>query len=871
MKSYLIFLFVILSAFSSHASYKILESDHFQVYYHDGFAFEAYQALISLETFRTNAERLTGFKTQKKIPIIIEDSGLFVNGMADPINEKTYLYAHQPRANFGMLQNWWVDVSFHEYIHILHMTGAIGFPYYFRKIFGAIYSPNLISPPWVFEGITVYSESRLSPYSGRLNDGYYHALLLARAKEKKFPSLPTASYSPVEVPTDAIYAYGGEFHRYLESKYGKEKIPAFYRKTGSDYDSAWNILFPFMGFDSDMSYVFGKRTPSIWKDWEKDMEQKAESAQWDGIRLTKDSWIKEDLVSDDRSLYYRQRTVLKTGPFTTKTMNSIMRLDPETGEKTVLLRLMTASMLDMKVKNGKLYYSTMEIRSGFKNKTMGNLGAIATLHTLDLKTGKKKRLLSGELTGYGIFDDGKILYSKSTKGSLGAEVFLFNPETGNQEKLYSVPFYPESFFIEKETVIVNAKYEGKNYSIYSMNMETGELTPVIDTPWHEYANNLKNGRIYYTANFNSTYSCYLHNLQTGQDSRLTQSFYGTTPNEMKGEVYYLGLHSYGHEIYKATSSIMQVTLPDEKEIPLKSPGFQIDIKARNSCTPNLISLWPKYIIPAIEFFDDDSMLLGISIAGGDNLDRFMYQASYFPEYQATTISGQFLFPRNINLMVDYSTLWPPAQTGAYLDIPFWTRTGSGLTSVSASAGGYHYDIINLFEVSLSAQCKFSFPLTKIILGFDKGNLILDHRNYPKITYLTLQYEQLLGKTILNSKILGGIYEDWILYHTYNDTFFLESDSKGDLIFASLSLKRKLISINWGSWNPNILYLEDLFISLFGDTSGTSAKIEEWKLGGRLELEHKLSFALQLKHEISYFYTGSGGWKYSYTLNNSIMF
>lgn len=874
----IISVFVFISAIgisSLHAGWSVLESDRFSVYHKKGAEFQARQALKSLEGYRTNAENLTGFQIRKRVPIIIEDTGIIVNGMTDPVHEQIFLYSYQPRADFGMIQNWWVDVGIHEYVHMLHMTGTTGFPYYFRKVFGTVYSPNLISPPWAVEGITVYSESRLSPYSGRLNDGYYRALLVARAKEKKFPSLATATYAPMEIPLDAIYAYGGEFHRYLSEKYSPYHLPQLYRTTGEGYGNMfWNIFFPFWGVDSDMSAIYGMRTSAIWKEWKRSMTKYAKDKNWDGKRLTKDLWYKEHLVADGRYLFYRQTELVKTSPFKASSKVSIVRYDTKTGKRSIVLRLMSGSSLDMKIKDGILYYSGVQWREGFKNISYGGRGQVARLYAYDLRTKEKSKLLRGELTAYGILDNGNILYAAARKDSLGADIHLLDRTTKQSKLLYSVDYYPESFFADQGKVIVNAKFEGKNYSIYEMNLENGALTSLVDTPWLEYANAFKNGVIHFTANYSNTYSGYSYSIQSAKVLRLTHSFYGVNPVETKGQTYYIGLHSTGQELYQARSSVSEVSLTEEVEVPMIKDVSEAGWKKRNAFLPSLFSLWPKYVFPGV-VTDGVNLFFGLGIAGKNVLDIVSYQGVYYPTVGPNGLgeaSVGISLPLGTRLQMDYSSLTFPNVYSGALQIPLWNRVGPGLTSVLFSAGGYYYDQIKLAEISVVAKAQFSFPLNNFILQYRRGDLLREDTLYPLGNFGSLKFEQLLGKFQFSSEVLYGEYSEWEIEIDEGFDATVNRIETSELLAASVSLRRLIVGINWGWWNPNLLYLEGLFGSIYADAEGTTSGMKDIRTGIKFELEHKLLLVGELNHSFKVYYDSAmGKLDYRYSLENNLDF
>ena len=172
-----------------------------------------------------------------------------------------------------------------------------------------IFSPNVWVPGWVLEGITVYSESRLFNYQGRLNDGKYDAYIGARVAENRFPSILDATFNPHEFNLEGIYTYGGVFFNYLAQTYGEEKLTEFFTVHGSSWAS----------LDKNTQTVFGKTFPQLWADWQAYEMGRFKDYFIDGQRVTTDGWyISNPLITagdqGEPQLFYQRYDVTKTGP-----------------------------------------------------------------------------------------------------------------------------------------------------------------------------------------------------------------------------------------------------------------------------------------------------------------------------------------------------------------------------------------------------------------------------------------------------------------------------------------------------------------------------------------------------------------------------
>ena len=74
-----------------NSKWEMLETDNFIVYYPNGYELEANQALQNLEYYRNGVIKLTGNKIDK-IPIIIEDYGMYSNAYADAWKNKIHIF-----------------------------------------------------------------------------------------------------------------------------------------------------------------------------------------------------------------------------------------------------------------------------------------------------------------------------------------------------------------------------------------------------------------------------------------------------------------------------------------------------------------------------------------------------------------------------------------------------------------------------------------------------------------------------------------------------------------------------------------------------------------------------------------------------------
>ncbi|MEK9149719.1 MAG: hypothetical protein AAB267_06705, partial [Candidatus Desantisbacteria bacterium] len=472
-------LVVSLLFFSSQAmaGWDILKTSHFTCFYPEGYKWEAEQALNNLEHYQQDVVNLTGNKRIGNLPVVIEDTGMLTNGFADPIfkNIHIFTYPSDSLTPLGITENWYRQASVHEYTHIAHLTRSEGVPMLLTTINGSIYQPNLYSPGWLIEGITVFAESQLSPYEGRLNDGGFDALIKANVKENKPPSLLKATYSPFEFPAESgQYVYGGEFFKYLSDKYGKGKFSQFFEST-SGAGVGYSILsligscvFPYFGIDRAARKIYGKSFPKLFSEWRDSID--ATSWKIDGEQITEHGWIVRHPVLSGDKLYYIRSYPKKTGPLESFEFNEIVERELTAETERVVVSATSEFMGNIKIADDKLYYSASEMKKGYNNSALNGFGVFSILHQKDLSTKKDTVLFDDQIRGFDLSPEGKIIYAKDREHAFGSEIWTWSAEEG-KKKLSSLDILVSEILCLKDGgLAVAARHDWENWNVCLLDL-----------------------------------------------------------------------------------------------------------------------------------------------------------------------------------------------------------------------------------------------------------------------------------------------------------------------------------------------------------------------------------------------------------------
>ena len=828
--------------------WKDLKTDHFMVFYKPGYGFQAHRALRSLEYYRAQVAELTGNDQPLLTAVVIQDYGDFTNGFTYPLNRTLQLSTEAPSPSSGLpMENWWTFLTLHEYTHLLHLNRVSGFPALLVDLFGTGFSPNSGFPSWVDEGFAVYSESRVSPYSGRLNDGLLDAYIGVCAQTGRFPSLNKATFAPLEFPNDVMYKTGGGFHRYLADTYGEKQFSVFYGEYGGNLFSYASPLFPFLSLDPAASKAFnGKGIPKLWKDWEASEKAKADDFLPDGEQLTRRGWGLDGLFASEGHLYYQRAFPVKTGTYSQFDFNQILVRDLALGKERELVSSTAPFTASLRVHNGKLYYATAQVKEGFANSE--SFGYLSLLHERDLRSGQDRILLEAQIQGFDILPDGRILYSAGRKGNFGSDLYFYDPETKSKRILCRPELQVGEIAADSAGVVVTAQKEWGSYNLYKLHLEDGTFEALAPSPFTERNPQWAGGKILFNANFGRKYSVYTYDFTSGHVSRLTGKGYAAWPAyDPKGkDVYFAAMNPDGMDLYRQPYEPRDYSVPEAEPSLPPADGLEEAKIQKGDYLDNLGWLVPRSLHSPVGWFNEYHSWLGLGLIGTDALRELSYLA--LPVYNFRTdrpeinftLTNRFFAPWVSSLSyrgIDENDL--VVQT----DYPLLENLSPGMSQLLLGAVLEKTDDFSrtIWEPYLSAG--FSYPATRaslfIAAPLERRSLQSD-RDRTSV-YLFSSLVQYLPKSQLQ---LGGLFlEDPQNLDTVFPTIRGYSDAlaghNGAAFSADYSIP--LIFIRDGLWNPGV-YFQDLVLDVFSDQAFDDRGGTQWSYGAELHLETKLTSA-----------------------------
>jgi hypothetical protein len=858
-------------------SYQSISTPNFEVYYRSGWETEALNVLQAMEYSRPYVEDLTGNKLGK-IPFVIEDTGNMVNGYASPVGTKIALFAYPPSGNeLSMSEDWWQLVGMHEYIHMAQMTKVSGEPALLRAIFGNFLYPNLYQPMWMTEGITVYGESNLAPYSGRMNGGTYPAIISTLAKEGKLPSPSKAGYMSYDTPLAHYYVYGGSFYQYLSDTYGEDKFSRLFEYTGSTLASYLNPLSTYLSIDKAYESAYGKPLTTLWQEWQ--AKETAKPFALPETRLTNNGWNTSQLGYHDGALYYVSYKVDKTGPSSGFSSYRLMRMTDMNGtpRNEVLLEQNTELPAGYCIKGNKIYYSRMEFQGGYDNNEYDGLGAVTEIWEMDKGGSGKHKLTKGQIRAFCPMDDGRLLIASDNATHRFSIISVFDPASETTKELFRLEHLVSGIFSGNGKYYVTARNFWSNNSIYQMDIKTGDLKAIVDTPSQEVIVSVDGNDMIFEAVYNQQNGCYLYKLDSGQCFRFSGvSEVTSLAMGPGGNTWFISMNSSGQDVYGDKLKLQNFQIPSlpRSEAPYRRLEYGKDDMVMDTYpvqyggySKNVThALWPRlYRIPFIEG-REDSLVVGIMLAGNDILDDF-------PMWNATVLYDSYKKQWGMELGLE-NYFFRPVKNSLLFQLDFDGERQLNSVQYLSLLTRMNYGVQNTwtgfgFQLWERETRKMLYPFFGINFAWRGGRLQTSNSiMYENTDFLGSDRDRMgwQGRAVLRQKIpLGSelrtrIQTAWDPDANADEVFSPIRGHDDDWtatkgITVSVSWYKPILRIRDALWTPNI-YVGDLSLGLFYDTAipwkEALAEVRS-SMGGELVLELNAAymFAIDLGLRVSY--------------------
>jgi hypothetical protein len=824
-------------------NWKTLKTDDFTVIYKDGYYWEALHTLQNLHYFGGNVRALMG-DGLSNLPVVIEDVGAVSNGFANPIFHNVHIFTRPEGFSYRLegVESWYRTVALHEYSHMLHLSRTRGFARLLRSVFGSLFSPNLYSPGWITEGITVYSESQSTPYEGRLNEGFFDSYIGTRVYSGTMPSIIEATNAPLDFPAGAYYLYGGEFVDFIAHKYGEDKLSGFFDRYGSFFWAPLSGIFPFSGLDIAARKSFGKSWPDLFADWRHFEMERFSGWEQVGSRVTDQGWYVYSLEATDSVLYYVRYKPAKVDGFRVRSIVQLVEFNCRDNVEKILSSLSNIITTPLRLHDNKLYYTMPQYAGGYANVYYRGHGVEANLHEYDLDTGEDHIILTDDIRSFCIMRGGRILYSRDRGGGFGSEIRMYD---GNENShIFETDMLVGELEATRAYTAVVGRHDFENWNIYLLDFEAGNFVPVVTTPWVEGSITLIGDSLLFTANYDETFGIYMCDLTDGIVYRLTDGGYADHGVVADTHLYFVGMSEGGLDVYR--SSFEPVKYERVEEEPSPKPDFEdIPLVVKNGGYGDVAkTLIPSIRMPFIFPTEDDlsTWVYGLLLLGGDATDENIYGGFIALEHAEQDMFFNFLWqsrffsPLDVFLFYDYRNAVEYSITyPAYLSLEY------GVSNLTLFMDGRIFEGTTRVEFEPGFAATMQYPHTTLAAG------------------MSFPFErQAWGSTInrggqrlhfnIQQLLFGGelrFYSDAYVDRHNPDTasFYVrgyDQITSPRALVLSVEYGHRICKLRTGFWNPNI-YFEDLFWTTFTDIAWTDDGTTHYSAGVELRLEAKTGF------------------------------
>ncbi|HDQ25389.1 MAG TPA: hypothetical protein ENN43_01425 [bacterium] len=811
----------------------VYKTGTFTLFFPEKHSERALKLLSSLEYHKLTAEAVTG-ASLKGLPVLLEDWGMYNNGWADPV-----YFMITVSAGLTSDMDWLSYVGIHEYTHMLHLTKAGGMPSLFTAVFGNIASPQLMAPLWVMEAVTVYTESKLSPYTGRVNEGYFGAYMAACAAAGEHPGLVKAVYTPNEMPYGTgPYLFGGMFFKYLADTYGEEKFAAYFSLYGSSLLSYASPLFPWLGMDNTFRKVYGKSTQQLWREWGESLEEKHSGFMIDGEKVTSHKGHTSMPAVTGGKLYYSRSRVEKAAPFRTVRINEWVERDPGTGREEVIISSPSSFTHPLVFDGDTIYFAEAEMTGGYANKSMQGFGYITVISAFDRRTEKTKEIVRGRARAF-YAHDSRIVYAQDKETSFGSEIFEFDVKSGKREKLAETDIMVTGFSGGSGLTAASARVEGKNTDIYIFEREGVVFKRVFGTPWTENNPAVYGGKIFFNSNMGGFISVYSYTPDTGVLSRLASGGApgGAAYDDDGGELYFTGIEPGGINIYRREPVFEPYEAALYREETEAVPLLEQGGYEEGGYIDNLAQLAPKVRLPLV-FYDGEQFSYGALLAGSDVFYDLFYDLSVL--YDTGKNGFDFSLGAGtlaLSPLYIHTRTWAGTSAGADIRAvyPFYRGLRSG---ISGFYGGMR------LGAAESADNIIGAPFAQLEMKAPGLESVV----YGEYEYRAQRGDGSAGFTartafIIRRLINAGSLE---LSAGAEAPVYYRSAESGEVIgleyvtYAHFNAYLRAFQLRAGLWNPVSVYFEDVFLR-FGYGNEFTGIYTAARYGAGVHIESKAAF------------------------------
>ena len=241
-----------------------LESEHFQVHYHDGLEGAARRVLARAEAVHALFSPWLDWTPRRRVEVVLTDEVRQANGFARVFpDHRLTLYLTPPDDIAGLEDHagWLELLVTHEVFHVLHLDRARGAPAALRRVFGRFpwLFPNALQPRWITEGLATWAETDAARGIGRGQSSYFDMLMRLELAGGTKPLRQVNQPLTTWPGGTTHYLYGVGFMQFIAERYGEAALRRLVEAYGYN-------LVPFR-INGNAAAVLGRELPQLWAEY----------------------------------------------------------------------------------------------------------------------------------------------------------------------------------------------------------------------------------------------------------------------------------------------------------------------------------------------------------------------------------------------------------------------------------------------------------------------------------------------------------------------------------------------------------------------------------------------------------------------------
>ena len=262
------------SANSRDQKWRTLQTEHFHIHYYQGSEDAASRAAMLLERAHARLSVGLGHEPWLRTHVTLVDTTDEANGVANAVPFPRMQANLTAPSSMSVLESYddWLDILLtHEYTHVVHLDTVHGLPRVVNAVvgfgvLGKVWSPNLIQPRWMVEGLASYEESHLTAMGRHRSTQFDMMLRMAVLDHGFLPIDRVSSGANIFPHSTAVYLYGLHFMHYIAARFGEDKLRELSHVFGGQ-------AIPF-AINRAIEKVLGVDWHQLWNEYELDLTRR---------------------------------------------------------------------------------------------------------------------------------------------------------------------------------------------------------------------------------------------------------------------------------------------------------------------------------------------------------------------------------------------------------------------------------------------------------------------------------------------------------------------------------------------------------------------------------------------------------------------